>query len=233
MACEFPQRCGRLDCDLLYPYTLLYFTFTIRHSAARHRPTRKRSSLGATGTQKFGHNPRIIIILIIISEKALIDRIICTIQYNIIYCNVHTHSFNGPLSGITRVSRYEKDKTNLDFTQARDGEWQWYQLGHMQVCTSLQTDNHASTPTFSFFTAGSIYKTGCRGCKADFKRCLKVGMVYSRFQGARTYPQNCSFLWRGIWIPPNTVFLGPTRVHTPNIISIGSSNRQTHRHTDQ
>jgi len=39
-------------------------------------------------------------------------------------------------------------KTNLDFTEARDGEWQWHQLGHMQVCTSLLTDNHAS----SFFT---------------------------------------------------------------------------------
>ena len=23
MACEFPQRCGRLDCELLYPYSLL------------------------------------------------------------------------------------------------------------------------------------------------------------------------------------------------------------------
>jgi len=34
-------------------------------------------------------------------------------------------------------------KTNLDFTEARDSEWQWHQLGHMQVCTSLQTDNHA------------------------------------------------------------------------------------------
>jgi len=31
------------------------------------------------------------------------------------------------------------------FTEARDSEWQWHQLGHMQVCTSLQTDNHAST----------------------------------------------------------------------------------------
>ena len=38
------------------------------------------------------------------------------------------------------------DKTNLDFTEARDSEWQWHQLGHMQVCSSLQTDNHASTP---------------------------------------------------------------------------------------
>jgi len=48
------------------------------------------------------------------------------------------------------VSRYQKNKTNLDFTEARDSEWQWYQLGHMQVCTSLQTDNHASTSPLSF-----------------------------------------------------------------------------------
>jgi len=39
------------------------------------------------------------------------------------------------------VSRYQKGKTNLDFTEARDSEWQWHQLGHMQVCTLLQTDN--------------------------------------------------------------------------------------------
>jgi len=50
------------------------------------------------------------------------------------------------------VSWYHKGKTNLDFTEARDSEWQWHQLGHMQVCTSLQTNNHASTPLLSFFT---------------------------------------------------------------------------------
>jgi len=44
------------------------------------------------------------------------------------------------------VSRYQKGKTNLDFTEARDSEWQWHQLDHVQVCTSLQRDNHASTP---------------------------------------------------------------------------------------
>ena len=43
----------------------------------------------------------------------------------------HTHSFNGPFSGTTRVSRYQKGKTNLDFTGARDSEWQWHQLGTM------------------------------------------------------------------------------------------------------
>jgi len=60
----------------------------------------------------------------------------------------HTHPVNSPFSWTTRLSQYQKGKTNLDFTEARDSEWQWHQLGHMQVCTSLQTDNHASTPPF-------------------------------------------------------------------------------------
>jgi len=51
------------------------------------------------------------------------------------------------------VSRYQKGKTNLDFTEARDSEWQWHQPGHMQACTSLQADNHASTPPLSFLQA--------------------------------------------------------------------------------
>jgi len=52
------------------------------------------------------------------------------------------------------VSRYQKAKTDLDFTEARDGEWQWHQLDHMQVGTSLQRDNHTSTPPVSFLQAG-------------------------------------------------------------------------------
>jgi len=52
------------------------------------------------------------------------------------------------------VCQYQKGKTNLDLTEARDSQWQWHQLGHMQVCTSLQTDNHASTPPLSFLQAG-------------------------------------------------------------------------------
>jgi len=72
---------------------------------------------------------------------------------------IHTHTFNGPLSGTTQVSRYQKGKNNLDFTEARGSEWQWHQLGGMQVCTSLQTDNHASTPPLSFLQAG------CSSCR--------------------------------------------------------------------
>jgi len=57
------------------------------------------------------------------------------------------------------VSWYQKGKTNLDFTEATDSEWQWHQLGHMQVCTSLQTYNHTSTPPLSFLQAG------CPSCR--------------------------------------------------------------------
>jgi len=49
------------------------------------------------------------------------------------------------------VSLHQKGKTNLDFTEARDSEWQWHQLGRMQVCYSLQTDNHASTSPLKYF----------------------------------------------------------------------------------
>jgi len=65
------------------------------------------------------------------------------------------HPFNGLFTKTTWVSQYQKGKTNLDFTEARDSEWQWHQLGRMQVCTSLQTDNHASNPPLSFLQAGS------------------------------------------------------------------------------
>ena len=80
----------------------------------------------------------------------------------------YLHTFIGPFSGTTRVSRYQKGKTNLDFTEARDSEWQWHQLGSMQVCTSLQTDNHASTPLLKFLQAG------CPSCRpANSVKALK------------------------------------------------------------
>jgi len=56
-------------------------------------------------------------------------------QLHVMQTHTHTHPFNGPFSGTTQVSRYQKGKTNLDFTKARDSEWQWHQLGHMQICT--------------------------------------------------------------------------------------------------
>ena len=71
--------------------------------------------------------------------------------------HTHTHSrLTGPFSRTTQVSRYQKGKTNLDFTGARDSEWQWSQLSRMQVSTLLQTDNHASTPLLSFYRPDAL-----------------------------------------------------------------------------
>jgi len=66
-----------------------------------------------------------------------------------------THTrLTAPCPGLPGWACTRKVKPNLDFTEARDSEWQWHQLGHIQVCTSLQTDNHASTPPLSFLQAG-------------------------------------------------------------------------------
>jgi len=40
--------------------------------------------------------------------------------------DTYIHPLNSPLSGTTQVSLYQKGKTNLDFTEARDSEWQWH-----------------------------------------------------------------------------------------------------------
>ena len=45
----------------------------------------------------------------------------------------HTCPFNGPLSGTTQVGQYQKSKTNLDFTEARDSQWQQHQLGYASL----------------------------------------------------------------------------------------------------
>ena len=93
----------------------------------------------------------------------------CDIHYT------HTHLFNGPFSRTARVGRYQKDKTNLGFTEARDSEWQWHQLGHMQVCTSLQTDNHSSASPLIFLQAG------CPSCRpTNSVKALKAHVTFTK-----------------------------------------------------
>ena len=70
--------------------------------------------------------------------------------------HTHTNTITGHFSGTTQASRYQKGKTNLDFTEATDSEWHWHQLGRIQVCTLLQTDNHASTPTLCFYRSDAL-----------------------------------------------------------------------------
>ena len=84
--------------------------------------------------------------------------------------NIHTHTrtrLTTLFSGLPRwAGTTQKGKTNLDFTVARDSEWQWHQLSHMQVCISLQADNHASTPPLSFLQAGCPFCRPTNSVKA-------------------------------------------------------------------
>jgi len=50
------------------------------------------------------------------------------IRFRAISLPGRTHAFNCPFQELHRWG-----KTNLDFTEGRDSEWQWHQLGHMQV----------------------------------------------------------------------------------------------------
>ena len=99
------------------------------------------------------------------------------LQLQLYYVTTHTHPFNGPFSGTTQVSRYQKGKTNLDFTEARDSEWQWHQLGYMQVCTLLRTDNHASTPPLCFL---QVRCPSC--CPTNSVKALKACYYVTRTQ---------------------------------------------------
>ena len=80
-----------------------------------------------------------------------------TIYY---YYSKSTQLFNSSLSGTTWVSRYQKGKTNLDFTEARDSSISW------AICKSLQRDNHTSTPPLSFLQVGSSSSRPTNSVKA-------------------------------------------------------------------
>jgi len=86
------------------------------------------------------------------------------------------------------VSRYQKGKTNLDFSEARDSECQWHQLGHMHVCISLQTDNHAITPPLSFLQAASPSCRPTNSVKALKAIELKaIDALYISIKSLKTY----------------------------------------------
>jgi len=72
------------------------------------------------------------------------DHVLCMSKVS---THTHTHSFNGPFSGTTRVSRYQKGENQSGFYWSMR---QWHQLGCIQACTTLQTDNHTSTPPLVF-----------------------------------------------------------------------------------
>jgi len=74
---------------------------------------------------------------------------------------LYTHPFNYRLSGTTRVSQYQKGKTNLDFTEARDNEWQW----------------NPSAPRSRQHATAQFLQAGCPSCRpTNSVRALKAKM---------------------------------------------------------
>ena len=78
--------------------------------------------------------------------------------------------------------------------------WQWHQLDHMQIiCTSLQTDNHASTSPLSFYRPDAlpaIQPTASKHwrhskVKRSYERVLVEGC--SHYVWIRAYP--CLTVW--------------------------------------
>jgi len=67
------------------------------------------------------------------------------------HTHTHAHPFNSPFSGTTQVSRYQKGKTNLDFTEARDSEWQWHQMG-------LKASNNRTVIKNNYFFSHSVHR---------------------------------------------------------------------------
>ena len=80
--------------------------------------------------------------------------------------------FNGPLYGTTRVSRYQKGKSHLDFTEQETVSGSGIScMGHMQVCTSLEADNLACFPPLSFLQAGC---PSCRPTNSTEGKNMKI-----------------------------------------------------------
>jgi len=110
------------------------------------------------------------------------------------------------------VSRYQKGKTNLDFTETRDSEWQWHQLGHMQVCTSLQIHNHASTQP----------QAGCPSCHPTNSIKALKAYIGIKPRTKQSYPKNMkqSLELATLHLFPFTLhlFLGKNEAYAPKPI---------------
>jgi len=82
------------------------------------------------------------------------------------------------------VSRYQKGKTNLDLLEQEivSTEQQWHHLGHMQICTSPQTDNHTSTLPLKFFFTVWMRFMQHQGIKGNIKgmlcKCVNICTKY-------------------------------------------------------
>jgi len=102
------------------------------------------------------------------------------------------HPFNGLFSITTWVSRHQKGKPFWILLEQEMMGWQWHQLDHIQIiCTSLQTDNHASTSPLSFYRPDAL--TAAQPTASEHWR-----QISSRRSGRRKPRKNqlARFTWK-------------------------------------
>jgi len=116
------------------------------------------------------------------------------------------------------VSQYQKSKTNLDFTQARNSKWQWHQLGRMQVCTALQTTMPA--PHHS-----SFLQAGCPSCRPT--NSVKALKLYPKLWTSPRHGKCCQVSlpvchtdYKPLWGCIHT--MGITRDETKHVASVAA-----------
>ena len=83
--------------------------------------------------------------------------------------STHTHPFNGPWSGITRVGRYQKGKTKLDFTEAETVSGSGISC---VICKAEARSGQTTTPAFhhSVFTGLVPFLLPSRLCQSTADR---------------------------------------------------------------
>ena len=83
----------------------------------------------------------------------------------------------------------------------QESDWQWRQLGNVQVCTSLQTDNHAITPPLIKFFLHSDALPAAQPTASKHWRHLKAINYLQNIKLSRTehkqfviHPQTYTFI---------------------------------------
>jgi len=92
-------------------------------------------------------------------------------MYTHMHRHTHTHTTILQLSGLCPAQPGKPFWILLK--QEISKGWQWHQLDHMQIiCTTLQTDNYASTPSLNFFMGRMLFLTPnqlCQSTKGNVK----------------------------------------------------------------
>ena len=112
-------------------------------------------------------------------SRSLLKLITCHTFWSLHTIIKHTHThltalFPGlPRSAGEQVSRYQKGKTNLDFSKARDSKWQWHQLGYMRLHLAPDRQPHQH-PTTLFFTGRIPFLPPNQQCQSTERKLYTI-----------------------------------------------------------